>query len=335
MTIPSLSPAPFFATARRVAPGGKALPKNGAVQPASLSRKLPFQQRPELGPKHRRAEVAGLSRAVVPVRNSSYLEMGGLETTSQRILNEQLVRLTTLLLRSKSAKTSHDSAAVREHAYQRAHEVVDVELSRIITKLVNMQGPSPMHRVVALSQLSSELARDVERAIFTDERAVMASVSHEQRVRQEESALAHASFAQELKAKDQVIASLLADRAELESRNSALARKCDAQDKELEKANRNQAQTHQNAVELRMQGLDFKARVDNRCARILASIQSRMGFIPAGIQKQVLYLKVLKVRFLRGFMPFSTCILPLSIPHPRLRPGVPSNPPSFLYTGAR
>lgn len=211
---------------RRVLPGGKAAPKAGAVAPAQASRKLPFQARPDLGPEHCRPDVAGLSRAVAPVRSHAHFEMGGLEMTSQCILNEQLVRLTTLLLRSQSAKTSHDSAAVRDFAYQRAHEVVDEELSRIITKLVNMQGPSPMHRVVALSQLSTSLTRDVERAIFTDERAFLANVSNEQRVRQEESAIAHASFGQELAQKDQTITTLLADKAELETRVAALSRRC-------------------------------------------------------------------------------------------------------------
>jgi hypothetical protein len=43
-----------------------------------------------------------------------------------------------------------------------------------------------------------------------------------------------------------------------------------------------------------MQGLDFKAEVDRRCSRIIASIQSRMGFVPSGIEKQVAYLKLLK-----------------------------------------
>ena len=267
-------------------------------------------------------------------------ELSGLETTSQRILNEQLVRLTTLLLRAQSAKTSHDSAAVRDHAYQRATEVVDDELSRIITKLINLQGPSPMHRIVALSQLSTSITRDIERAIFTDDRAYLANFANEQRVRKEEAAIAHAAFAHELATKDQALATLTADKAELERAGLALSRKCEALEKELEKANRNQAQTHQNAVELRMQGLDFKARVDNRCARILASIQSRMGFIPAGIQKQVLYLKVLKgrsrhpLRFsmidaaslfhpaLTSFLPlflFSPLILLLGAWRPRVR----------------
>jgi len=263
---------------------------------------LPFEVK-DVGPKHRRSldSTGGFSRAVVPLPRPGHAEMSGLETTTQRILSEQLVRLTALLLRAQATKTSHDSTAVRDHAYHRAQEVVDEELSRIITKLVNLQGPSPMHRVVALSQLSQSVARDIEKAVFTDDRAYLASFANEQRVRREEAIAAHTAFAHELATKEQALASVTADKQELERASAALGRKCQALEKELEKATRNQVQMHQNAVELRMQGLDFKARVDNRCARILASIQSRMGFIPAGIQKQVLYLKVLKVR--RLFSP--------------------------------
>jgi len=83
--------------------------------------------------------------------------------------------------------------------------------------------------------------------------------------------------------------------------------------RELDRAIRNQAQTNQMAVEVRMQGLDYKAEVNRHCKRVIASIQSRMGFIPgisfsltrlftyllayslpAGIQKEILYLQVLK-----------------------------------------
>jgi hypothetical protein len=43
-----------------------------------------------------------------------------------------------------------------------------------------------------------------------------------------------------------------------------------------------------------MQGLDFKAEVDRRCAKVLTSISARMGFVPAGIQQTLMKLKVLK-----------------------------------------
>ena len=294
----------------------------------TATRKLPFQEKPELGHKHRRSLENGLTRAVIPMPRAGQVEKNGLEITSQRILNEQLVRLTALLLRSQATKTAHDSAAVRDHAYQRAHEVVDDELARIITKLVGMQGPSPMHRVVALSQLSTSVAKDIEKAIFTDDRAYLANFANEQRVRREEAAATHAAFAHELATKEQTLAAVSSDKAELEKASLALSRKCQALEKELEKAMRNQAQTHQNAVELRMQGLDFKARVDNRCARILASIQSRMGFIPAGIQKQILYLKVLKVRPRLSVAPFIFIFLFGALAHLFLC-SLPSN------TGAR
>jgi hypothetical protein len=65
---------------------------------------------------------------------------------------------------------------------------------------------------------------------------------------------------------------------------------------EIEKLLRDRIQTHQNSVELRMQGLDFKAEVDRRCGSILGCVQSRMGFVPSSIEKQVELLKALKVR---------------------------------------
>ena len=66
-------------------------------------------------------------------------------------------------------------------------------------------------------------------------------------------------------------------------------------ERELEKNKRDQSQTHQNIVELRMQGIDFKSEVNRRSLKILRSIQSRMGFVPTGVQKQILLLNILKV----------------------------------------
>ena len=43
-----------------------------------------------------------------------------------------------------------------------------------------------------------------------------------------------------------------------------------------------------------MQGLDFKAEIDRRCGKVLASISARMGFVPSGILKTIQKLKVLK-----------------------------------------
>ena len=86
----------------------------------------------------------------------------------------------------------------------------------------------------------------------------------------------------------------MTEREELESEIKSLRRSNDLIKGELEKTLRDQAQTHQLAVELRMQGLDFKAEVDRRCAKVLHSISARIGFIPSGIQQTIQELKLMK-----------------------------------------
>ena len=70
---------------------------------------------------------------------------------------------------------------------------------------------------------------------------------------------------------------------------------CERSKREVEKISRDQQQIHQDMVELRMQGIDFKSEVNRRSMKVLRSIQSRMGFVPTGVQKQIVLLNILKV----------------------------------------
>jgi hypothetical protein len=134
----------------------------------------------------------------------------------------------------------------------------------------------------------------MEAILFSEEIESLASIQGEHIQHREETNRLHSKLAQENAVKDQTIASLAADKAELENMIRELQRSTDATQRELDRAIQNQSSTHQHAVEVRMQGLDYKAEVDRRCAKVMKSIQSRMGFVPAGVQKQVMYLKVLK-----------------------------------------
>ena len=93
----------------------------------------------------------------------------------------------------------------------------------------------------------------------------------------------------------QLIAKLKEQALMLEAANRNLVRSNESIQRELEIAARNQSQTSQFCVELRMQGLDFKAEVDRRTAVVLSSVQSRFGFVPPCIQKQITQLRILKV----------------------------------------
>jgi hypothetical protein len=88
---------------------------------------------------------------------------------------------------------------------------------------------------------------------------------------------------------------LEADKVALDNKNKTLKRAVELLHKELEKTSTSLLETQQKAVELRMQGWDYKGEVDRRCQKVVASVQSRMGFVPSGIHKQISQLQVLKV----------------------------------------
>ncbi len=211
----------------------------------------------------------------------------------------------SLLLRVHSAKMSHDPANVNIHVYKRAKEAIEEELSRIIVKLHNYQGVNPLHRVAAYSQLSTEIMTELESTVFNEDNNLIYDIKSENRLRQIESSRTHSMLTQELAVKvthslthsllfsihvhtltyifnikEQTIQSLAADKVELDNSNKELTRLNESLQRELDRAIRNQAQTNQMAVEVRMQGLDYKAEVNRHCKRVIASIQSRMGFIP-------------------------------------------------------
>lgn len=162
----------------------------------------------------------------------------------------------------------------------------------------------------------------IEGLFFNDEKAELNSIIKDQQNRSEEAHQQVVTLSEKLAKRDQVISLIEEEKKELEISNRSLVRSNAAMQRELEKASRSQAQINQYCVELRMQGLDFKAETDRRCLRILSSVQSRLGFVPAGIQKHVLHLKVLRVRGHTFDIPFISTHMPIAPP-----PHTPSRRP--------
>jgi hypothetical protein len=159
---------------------------------------------------------------------------------------------------------------------------------------VNLQGPNPSHAVTAYSQLFKNLLDETEMVIFNEERRNGDYLRTENLTRKMEADRMQHMLAQELAAREQTVAALNADRMDLEAQIKALLRSNESLKHELGKILQEQTHTHQHAVELRMQGLDYKAEVERRCDRVLRSIQSRLGFVPAGVMKNVQHLRTLK-----------------------------------------
>ena len=151
------------------------------------------------------------------------------------------------------------------------------------------------NRASAYSQLAAQLCADVESIAFEDDRTRLHTTILEHQQKREEADKMYVALTKEVSVQKQIISDLGTTIADLQAANSVLSRSQTAVQRELEMAARNQSQTSQFCVELRMQGLDFKAEVDRRANKMLGSIQARLGFIPVCIQKHAAQLRVLKV----------------------------------------
>jgi len=263
----SEAPSPRGPGTRKSSPGGKNFPLRGSNM---------------------------YSNYLVPEKGYDKVRTSSDTIHCEKVLNDSIISLKKILLMHHAGETCHDMDAVERHVSDRSREVIDEELSRITTRLVNLQGPNPSHRVAAYSQLFGQLLDETEMVIFNEERRNGDLLRLENVQRKMESDRMQHMLAQELAAKDQIVASLNGDRVELESQVKALLRSNESLKHELGKVLQEQTHTHQHAVELRMQGLDYKAEVERRCERVLRSIQSRMGFVPAGIMKNIQHLRSLK-----------------------------------------
>jgi predicted nucleic acid-binding Zn-ribbon protein len=136
---------------------------------------------------------------------------------------------------------------------------------------------------------------DLTSAVFSEDKRKLSAARCDQQSSKEEFARVHELLSLRVAKKDQTIQTLHADKAALDNKNKTLMRAVELLHKELEKTSASLSETQQKAVELRMQGWDYKGEVDRRCQKIVTSVQTRMGFVPSGIHKQISQLKILKV----------------------------------------
>ena len=149
--------------------------------------------------------------------------------------------------------------------------------------------------MTAYAQLSDQMAEDMSRAIFTEDKRRLAALTEDQRLHKDDLNKKYEQLSVEIARKDQQIAALEESNAQWSAKNKTLGRAVEMLQRELDKTTQSLNDTQQNAVELRMQGWDFKSEVDLRGNKVLSSVQTRMGFVPSGIQKQIALLKSLKV----------------------------------------
>lgn len=217
--------------------------------------------------------------------------------TCEQVLFGQLVALKSILLKSTSSRTFHDFSLLQNHIENRAVAGVEEDLELIMDKLVQLRGPSQNHRITAYSQLLASLTNEVETAVFNVDRRTVTNLKNDQLAVKIQMEQHQTQWHEKIARKDQTILAMQAEHASMDFKNKSLVRTVELLSKELEKCNTSLSNVHQRSVELQMQAIDFKAEVDKRANRVLQSVQSRVGFVPESVQKQLNLLTSLMVRF--------------------------------------
>lgn len=177
---------------------------------------------------------------------------------------------------------------------QRSRESIEQEVSKIIVKLIELRGPNPQHRMVAYASVGQQLMTEIDGLINNTDTQRLRELEKKYEDLKKDRECLNRDLSQEIAIRDIEIARLKDQQASLDDKLQSMSAANTNIQLELEKLLRDRIQTHQNSVELRMQGLDFKAEVDRRSGSILSSVQARMGFVPVGIEKQVELLRALK-----------------------------------------
>jgi chromosome segregation ATPase len=205
----------------------------------------------------------------------------------EEIIYDQLVAMRKVLMKSTMSRTFHDFSSLDGHIQERAVATVAEDLKLLDRKLEQMRGPSSDHRAAAYAQLLSMMMLDIENAVFNVDRRAVANAVAEQRDALKAIENDRMTWNDTIARKQQTILALQAEQAALEFKNKSLVRAIELLSKELESSNQNLTNSNQRAVEIHMQGIDFKAEVDRRSQRILQSVQSRVGFVPDSIKRSV------------------------------------------------
>ena len=213
----------------------------------------------------------------------------------ERILLDGLVQLKKITLRYNSSDSIYDKSRIEEFLEESARESLDKELNKLLSHLQRLKGDKHTNQMTALKQMFTTISNELNGIVFTDERRRIQHITSDIKFHRENARFESTVLTTELAVKQQQINTLTENAALLQEKYDALLLHSNHLERELNKNSQEQLETHQRIVELRMQGLDFKSEVNRRCLKVLRSVQSRMGFVPSAVQKQVLLLNVLKV----------------------------------------
>lgn len=211
------------------------------------------------------------------------------------VLRDELISLRKIILRHSANAMIHGKEDIEMYLDDAAKEFVMKEVSDAARKLKHFKGNVNSTGIITgYIQAARKINQDLEKLVFTDERKQMNHLKQSTASQECNSRIERDALSSELAIKEQTIKALATETTELLKKCEELSQKNEYLTKELEKSKTDQMEKHQCLVELRMQGIDFKSEVNRRSLKVLNSVQTRMGFVPSGVQKQILLLNVLK-----------------------------------------
>ena len=151
-------------------------------------------------------------------------------------------------------------------------------------------------RVSAYAKLSHKVLKDLERALVDAEpRRNLLSLRESNQQLRNEFAASSQRLHEAVAAKEVRIQQLEGEQTILQAKNQTLLQSVELLERELFKSHCAIQQVHRANTQIHLQALDYKAEVDNSCARFLKSVEMRLGFVPRSVEVQLKHLHALKV----------------------------------------
>jgi hypothetical protein len=203
--------------------------------------------------------------------------------------------MTQIVLKANAQRTVHDVTSFVDHLQNRAENIVDEELLTVLTAAQDIAGSSAVNKAAAYSFVTASVLRDLERVTVSgDHKIQLLQLRDSNQLLRNESSRFQVQLTQELAHRDQRIQELETEKSVLEYKNQSLIKTVELLTSELERCNRTLHESQENYVSLCFQSLQLKGDVDACCDTIIASIDSRIGFVPSTVVKAVVALKELK-----------------------------------------
>lgn len=142
--------------------------------------------------------------------------------------------------------------------------------------------------MTAYAQLATNLLNDLQDAtVEGDLYKKLSILKADNQYLKQEAVRLHTSLSDELAKKEQLLETLQAEKSIMECKNKSLLTAIDLLEKDLEKSRRITSDLSHTNVELCMQCCHLNGEVHRKAKAVMQAVQTRLGFVPRNIKKQI------------------------------------------------